>query len=89
MGKRDLQEQRCKLCREEKEATGHSVIECNSYKDERKTLDREIAKLIEEHEWRQRKEGSVRGIRTVLGLSDRKQIDEVAVKRTKKILVTA
>ena len=83
---RDVREQRCQLCNEEKETLEHFIIECEKYRKQRKILDTQIAKIIGRKEWEKRKDGEDRGILTVLGLTNDKDIDKRIVSHVKMFL---
>ena len=82
---REIQEQGCKLCGEEKETIEHLIVECDSYSEERRALDKKIQCLLGDGEWSRRREESDRGIRTVLGLTNNHH-DKTAVTHMKKFL---
>ena len=83
---RDVREQRCQLCNEEKETLEHFIIECEKYRKQRKILDTQIGKIIGRKEWEKRKDGEDRGILTVLGLTNDKDIDKRIVSHMKMFL---
>ena len=82
---REIQEQGCKLCGEEKETIEHLIVECDSYSEERRALDEKIQCLLGDEEWSRRREESDRGIRTVLGLTNNHH-DKTAVTHMKTFL---
>jgi len=54
--KREIQDQRCSSCGEEKETVEHFIIECDSYRTQRQELDRQVAKIIGRAKWEDRRE---------------------------------
>ena len=85
--KREMNEQGCKFCEEEKETLEHFIIECDKFRTQRQELEEKISDILGREMWETRKQGDDRGLKTVLGLTGDKDTDKTVVRHTMKFLV--
>ena len=84
---RDTNGQKCRLFGEIEKTVQHFIIVCDKYTTHRQEMDSQVAEILGREEWEERKEGSDRGIRTVLGLTGDKGDDNKMVSHRKTFLV--